>query len=154
MDLEIGTPKYHNTKEYKIFSAKHSLTGLRFSPAMTPKRQFGLNSGMNSRKFVRSPFKLSEVKEKRKAKRSKKQSKRQSKPISKKMESDQSASSSESSDEDDNSENSSNSSSSGKKVISAISLKEVAPAKEIEIKPVQVTENKPHSFLSPEKNEK
>ena len=115
-DLEIGTPKYLASKEYKIFTAKHSLNNLRFSPALTPSGRFGLRSNKNSRKHLYSPFGLSEVKEKKPSKKSKP-------PVSKKMESDQSASSSQSSDE-----SSDESSGEKKHVVSAISLKEVAPA--------------------------
>ena len=110
--MNIETPKYHLTKEYKIFTVKHSLNNLRFSPAMTPSGRFGIRSNKNSRR-IKSPFVLSDVKEKK-----------VKPPVSKKMESDQSASSSDSSD--------SSSSNSKEKhvsdVLSAPSLIEVAPA--------------------------
>lgn len=63
LDLELGSPKYHQSKEYKIFTAKHSLNNnLRISPALTPKgfREFGIRSNKNSRKvFSKSLLNLS-----------------------------------------------------------------------------------------------
>ena len=98
--LDLVSPKNFE-KEYKIFSTKHSLNKLRFSPAISPKR-YGHVTGKNSRKLIKSPFILAEVKEKSK--------KKLSRPLSKKMESDKSASSSQTDSSGESSDSSSSSS--------------------------------------------